>query len=144
MSGRGIPKKKGRKEYKGEKTARYSGKGTEIIDDMGQQVYVTHVVMERTLVHADGELYGELDEEREVDEGERDEGGARGGTGRGEGGTRGGWTARGGGTSPGGGSTGLGKGIEWELEEGTTAWAEVTGGRDGNNKRKLWNTLRPP
>ncbi len=79
MSGRGNPKKKGRKEDKREKTARNSGKGTEIIDDMGQQVYVTQVVMEPTSVHGDCELYGkgelhewELDEEREAHEGELD------------------------------------------------------------------------
>ncbi len=53
--------------------------GTEIIDDMGQQVYVTQVVMEPTSVHGDGEFYGkdelhewELDEEREVHEWELD------------------------------------------------------------------------
>ena len=46
---------------------------------MEQQVYVKHVVMEPTLVHGDGELYGKgelhegkLDEEREAHEGELD------------------------------------------------------------------------
>jgi hypothetical protein len=74
---------KKRKKHKGEKTARYPGKEAEIIDDMGQQVYMKHVVMEPTLVHGDGELYGKselhgegevhegkLDDEREVHEGE--------------------------------------------------------------------------
>jgi len=47
---------------------------------MEQQVYVKHVVMEPTLVHGDGELYGKgelhegkLDEQREAHEGELDE-----------------------------------------------------------------------
>jgi hypothetical protein len=41
MSGRGI--KKERKKHKGENTARYPKKGTEIIEDMEQQVYMKHV-----------------------------------------------------------------------------------------------------
>lgn len=45
MSGRGIPKKE-RKKDKGKKSARCSKMGTEIIDDMGQQVYMKHVVVD--------------------------------------------------------------------------------------------------
>jgi hypothetical protein len=55
MSGRGIKKKKGK--HKWEKTVRYPKTGTEIIDGMGRQVDMKHVVI-NLLVHGDGELYG--------------------------------------------------------------------------------------